>query len=174
MTAPYAELAELNQTSGLIDLYKLDCTSIGGSIYYFTNTPATGGSLSFASISYSCIPIQTAGWDFTSTGTTPKPTLTVSNTSKTLLSVVISLGDLVGATLTRWRVLAKHLDNGPNPDSSKFLGPEVYIIEQKTSHNNMLIQWQLTSILDRMGMMIPRRQVLKDKGFPGVSRTRVR
>ena len=93
--------------------------------------------------------------------------------SKVLLNAVISLGDIVGASLMRQRTYAKYLDNGSSPDSTKFIGPEVYIVEQKTGHNNEFIQWQLTSIIDRFGMMLPRRQVLRDKGFPGASRNRV-
>lgn len=174
MTAPYADYQELNQTSGLIDLYKVDLTSLGGSIYYLTNVDATGGSVQFGGITWYSIPIQTTGWDFTSTGSPPKPTLTIANVGKTLLAVTISLHDLVGGVVTRYQTYEKFLDTGITPDGSKFKGPDVYVIEQKTGHNQVAIQWQLTSILDRMGMKLPRRQILKDKGFPGVSRTRVR
>ena len=175
MTVPYTDLQNQNQTSGFIELYVLDCTAIGGSIYHFTsNVNATGGSLSFGGQTYTGIPIQTTGWDFTAAGNSPKPTLTVSNVQKTLLSAVVSLGDLVGATCVRYRTWEKYLDSGSSPDSSKYLGPDVYIVEQKTGHNKMLIQWQMTSVIDRMGMKLPRRQVLKDKGFPGVARTRIR
>lgn len=175
MTVPNNDLNLLNQTSGFLELYVLDTTVLGGPVYRFTNnTTASGGNIVFGGNSYTALPIKTEGWDFSSTGTTPKPTLTVSNVNKVLLASVISMGDLVGATLTRYRTYEKYLDAGSSPDSTKFLGPDVYTVEQKTGHNKNYIQWQLTSILDRMGMKIPRRQVLKDKGFPGISRTRIR
>jgi lambda family phage minor tail protein L len=175
MTTPSTDLANLNQTSGFIELYTLDASALGGSVYYFTsNVNASGGALVFGGTTYAALPIATTGWDFTSAGTTPKPVLSVSNVNKTLLSAVVSLGDLVGAKVTRIRTYEKYLDAGSSPDSSKFIGPDVYVIEQKTAHNKNTISWQMTSILDRMGMKLPRRQVLKDKGFPGVSRTRLR
>lgn len=173
MTTPHADLRELNQTSGLIELYTLDCTNIGGNVYHFTsNVSASGSSVSFGGVTYAALPVTTGGWDFSSTGSPPKPSLTVSNVNKTFLYIVITLGDLVGAYVTRVRTFEKYLDGGATPDSSKKIGPDVYVIEQKTSHDNTAITWQMTSIIDRMGTMLPRRQVLKDKGFPGVSRTR--
>lgn len=341
MTVPYADLQNLHQTTGFVELYTLDCTNLGGSVYRFTNTPASSGSVTFGSDVYQVLPIQSSDWEFSSTANTPKPKLTVSNVNKTLLSAVVSLGDLVGATVTRIRTFAKYLDDGtarynmlnyseditqwdlstggtgvlpvvtanaalspigtmtadrvvfnkgagttttdqstisavgvttvvgqpytisfwarsatsssylmqinfngfngtnsiitvtpewnrftttitsasdtssrmtlqlrgaqgtdnyadiylwgaqqensltaseyqytttthqPFLDSTKFIGPDVYIVEQKVAHNKEYISWQLTSPLDRFGIKLPRRQILKDKGFPGVSRTRL-
>lgn len=370
MTTPYADLQDLNQSSGFVELFTLDATKVGGGVYRFTNfANPDGGALYFGGNAYIPLPVKSEGWDFSSTGTPPKPTLTVSNVSKQFLADVISLGDLVGSEVTRVRTFAKYLDaatftrrnlfsrtqefdnaawlkvntviasnavtapdgtvtadrmrevattpaspyfyvtqtanapggntftcscylqaaerthanlrfddgagintvsvsvnlatgtlglaaasgnatinktsltehgNGwyrlavtatwaaittvrafirpaagssnhstdlgylgditkginiwgaqlekgdvltpyqgvsttvqPYADSTKYIGPEVYVVEQKTGHNSEFIQWQLTSILDRFGMKLPRRQILKDKGFPGVSRTRV-
>lgn len=176
------ELQNLNITSAFIELFELDCTNIGGSIYRFTANahPSGGGGLSFGTKLYLPMPIVTSGWDFTATGTTPKPTLSISNVNKTLMGPILALGDLVGSKLTRVRTFARYLDDGETPSSTTFIGPDVYFVEQKTVHTNSVITWQMTSIIDRMGMKIPRRQVLKDptpltpQGFPGVSRTRIR
>ena len=180
MTTPTADLQNLSQSSALVDLYILDASAIGGSIYHFTaHVMPNYSPVAFGGQTYTAIPIQTTGWDFTATGPAPKPTLAIANPLKVLLGAVISLKDLVGAKLTRIRTFEKYLDGGSSPDSSKFIGPDVYFVEQKTVHDNTLIQWQLTSVIDRMGMRLPRRQVLKDptpqtpEGFPGVSRVRV-
>ena len=175
MTTIQTDLVELNQTSGFIELYELDATVLGGGIWHFTNNvDVNGNSVLFGNTFYMALPIKTEGWDFTSTGQTPKPTLTVSNVNKTLLGAVSTLGDLVGAKLTRYRTYEKYLASGSSPDGSKYIGPDVYLIEQKVGHNKNFITWQMTSIIDRMGMKLPRRQVLKDKGFVGVARTRIR
>lgn len=175
MTTPNADLQNLSQTSGFIELFQLDCTPIGGPIYYFTTSVSSDGSpLLFGGNSYSPMPIATTGWDFTSAGTSPKPTITISNVAKTLMASVVTLGDIVGAKVIRIRTYAKYLDNGSSPDSTKYLGPDTYVVEMKTMHDNTQISWQLSSIIDRMGLMLPRRQVLKDKGFPGVGRTRIK
>lgn len=59
----------------------------------------------------------------------------------------------------------------PYADSNAFLKPEVFEIEQKTIHTSEVIQWQLSSVLDKFGVRIPRRQITRDN-FPGVGRQR--
>jgi phage-related protein len=367
MTVPYTDLQERHRTSGLVELFTLDATALGGSIFRFTNTPNPDGTgLVFGGNTYNPVPVHAEGWDMASTGTPPKPKLTVSDVNYMFLAAVVSLGDLVGAKLTRVRTFGKYLDaatftrwntlnysedftqsywtktrstisanavtapiggtladklvedatasnshfiqvasthlpvvsgnqytlsfyakagertflsveagtsalfttlqrrdmllstggnstfnsgtstctstdvgdgwfryvitlpaatasgnnvvsfllknadvstrsysgdgtsgayvwgvqwqvgasaskyqftqgtHQPFADSSKYVGPETYVVEQKVGHvPGKFIQWQLTSPLDRFGMLLPRRQVLKDMGFPGVARTRV-
>lgn len=181
MPVPNADLQELNQTSAFIELYQLDASLIGGAVYHFTpNAPSGGGNVTYGGIQYLPMPIQTSGWDFTSTGVAPKPTLSISNINRTLLAAVVSLGDLVGAKVTRIRTFEKYLDDGASPSSTTYIGPDIFFIEQKTAHDNTVMTWQLTSVLDRLGMKLPRRQALRDpnpltpEGFPGISRVRLR
>lgn len=48
MPAPYADLQNLNQSSGFVELFTLDCSAIGGTVYRFTNHPnPDGGPLVF-------------------------------------------------------------------------------------------------------------------------------
>ena len=103
-------LQQLQVDSPLIELYVLDCTGIGGSVYRFTPHFAEAGSISFAGNVYTSLPIKSEGWEVSANGSQPRPTLTVSNVSQTLLNAVITLGDIVGAKLTRIRTLAKYLD----------------------------------------------------------------
>lgn len=172
MSTLIEELQALEGSSPLIELYTLDCTPLGGVVVHFANTEASsGGNVSFGGVSYTPIPLQTSGWEFTSTGTQPNPTITVSNVSRQLLAYTITLGDLVGARLTKIVTVAKFLDDGASPDPSQFLGPEIYVIDQKTSHTNQFITWQLVGVLNQVNSYLPRRQVLR-KDFPGVSRVR--
>jgi lambda family phage minor tail protein L len=178
-TTPNVDLQNINQTSPFVELFTVDCTDIGGSVYRFT--PMTDGndsSVSFGGITYQPLPIITTGWELNSTGTQPRPTLSVSNVSKVLLSAVVSLGDIVGAKVTRIRTFAKYLDNGSSPDGNMYLPADVFVVEQKISHDNTMISWQLSSTIERLGMKLPRRQILKDEAgknlyAPGVSRTRI-
>jgi len=170
----YSDLSDLHQLEPLVELYTLDLTSLGGAVYRFSNDKDFDGTdIVFGGHTYMTVPIQTTGWDFTSSGAPPKPTLTLSNVSKVLLADVIGLGDMVGATLLRLRTKPKYFDNRPTADSGRHDPIETYIIEQKIGHNKTIIQWQLTSPFDRLGLMLPRRQILKDKGFPGANRRRV-
>lgn len=168
MTTINQTIQQLDVSSGFVELFILDCTQIGGSIYRFTpNVNADGSNVVWRGDTYALLPIQTTGWQFSGTGQQYKPQLSVSNVNKILLNSVISLGDIVGATLTRIRTFAQFLDNGATPDPSAILPPDVFLVDQKTAHDSTLISWQLSSILDRFGMSLPRRQVLKDYGFPG-------
>lgn len=177
-----AELYKLQQTSGFIELFTLDATTIsGGSIYRFTNHPdSVGGGLTYSGVTYQPFPISTSGWEYSNTGgTIARPSISISNVNKTILSAVINLGDLVGAKFTRIRTYAKFLDGAANANTSAYIGPDVYYINQLTYMDNEIITFELANSLDRMGMLFPRRLVLKDPSVknlyaPGVSRTRIR
>lgn len=171
------DLQNQHQTSPLIELYTLDCSNLGGSVYRFTPMFAESGSVSFQGQQYFSIPIQTEGWEVTSSGTQPRPTLQVSNTHGAVLNAVITLGDIVGAKVTRLRTYEKYLDGMPEADANMHLRPDVLQVEQKTSHTNTHIAWQLSTILERLGTKLPRRQILKDQTArhlyaPGISRYR--
>lgn len=105
------EIVKLQQDAGFIELYKLDATPIGDSIYRFTNNLSpTGGSLVFGGLTYLPLPIISSGWDISAEGVPPKPKLVLSNVQKTLLAAVATLGDLVGCEVTRLRTYTKFLD----------------------------------------------------------------
>lgn len=167
------QLQSLDQTGGLVELYVLDLTQIGGSLYRFSpNAKANGTGLIWQGHLYTPMPIMTQGWDLSGSGSLPRPTLSISNVGHILINSIATLGDLVGGSLTRYRTLEQFLDGGPSADPNAFLPPDVFMIEQLLEQTNVSITWQLSSILDRFGMQLPRRQVLKDKGFPGVGRYR--
>ncbi len=166
--------------SPLIELFTLDLSVLGGAVYHFTPNvfEANGNLIAFAGVSYTPIPMDFSGWEVLASAsggssTQPRPTLAIGNASKLFLNVVISLGDMVGATVTRIRTMLKYCDGQPNADTSQILQTDIYRVAQKTSHTNQQIVWMLTNPLDNPNAQIPARQVLKDptslsNGFPGV------
>jgi lambda family phage minor tail protein L len=172
------EINKLQQTSAYVELYTLDASAFGGGIFNFTNQlGADGNPVVFGGTTYIPIPVIGQGFDITSSGTMPKPTITVSNVFKPLLASVISLGDLVGAKVLRIRTYEKFLDGQSSANPSAFIGPEKWVIEQKVQHDKHVIQWTLTTPLDRLGFKFGR-QCLKDPSVknlycPGISRNRV-
>jgi len=166
-------LQKLEVDSPLVELYVLDLVPLGGTVFRFTPHFAEGGSVAFAGSTYFSIPITSEGWEVTATGTQPRPTLTLSNVNKVMLDAVVSFGDIVGAKVTRLRTLGKYLDGGSNPDPNQFLEPDVFFVEQKVAHDKNAISWQLSSVIDKFGIKLPRRQVTKDY-FPGISSSRGR
>lgn len=171
-----AELQLLNQTSPWVEMYILDCSSLGGSIYYFSpSVYTTGTAITWQGQVYTFIPIASSGWEIRGGtaqggGSQPTPTITVSNVNKILLNAVVTLGDIVGAKLTRYRTFQKFLDGQPSANTTEYIGPDVFYINQKISHTHDAISFQLVNPIDSPGKMLPGRQVLKDgpNPFPGV------
>jgi lambda family phage minor tail protein L len=178
MTTPTnvsTELRSLNQSSPLIELFTVDCTSIGGSTYNFTpNVDVSGSSVVYRGVIYQPLPVQTGGWELSATDTQPRPTLTVSNVTSFFMSAVQSLGDIVNAKVTRLRTLYKFLDGQPTADPNAYINPvDVYWVYQKTLQNKNVISWQLATPAEAFAAQLPARQFLKDFGFPGLSRIRM-
>jgi len=172
------DLQVLHQVSGFVELHILDATNIGGSLYRFSpNIWTDGSAIQWGGHVYNFIPIASSDWTLTSSGSLPQPTISVSNVNKVLLNAVVTLGDIVGAKYTRYRTFAKFLDGQPEASVTQFIGPDSYIVFQKVTHDKNQISWQLASPLDKPGIKLPARQVLKDAvsgnpGFPGVARYR--
>lgn len=166
------QLQNLDMTHGYVEFYTLDLNRIGGSVYRFTPNGAPAGFVVWQGQQYFSLPIMTQGWDISGDGSPPRPTLALSNVGHVVLAQVATLGDLVGATLTRHRTFERFIDGAPEADSNAFLPPDIFVIEQLVEHSPTSMSWQLASVIDRLGMKLPRRQVLKDNGFPGVGRYR--
>jgi lambda family phage minor tail protein L len=177
MTTYSEELRKLNQSSGIVELYRFDATAIGGTVYHLTPTPSELGVITFNGVTYTCFPLSSFGWEVSTSGTMPRPTLQVSNVTQTFLSAIVSLGDLVGMEVQRFFTFQKYLDGQPEADPSKKSVTELYFVEQKVQHDAQSITWQLASPLDRANTILPRRQYLKDETThnvyaPGLSRYR--
>lgn len=158
-----------------VEMFDLDCTEFGGLYYRFTPNAYASTYVTWQGNVYTPIPIESSDWERIGPGSaSPKPKLRISNIGKILLPAVISLGDLVGAKVTRWRTFSQFLDGQPSADPTCYFAPVTYFVEQKTQHDDEVIEWQLSSMLDREGLRLPREQVLRDVNFPGVSLYRQR
>lgn len=168
-----ADIQSLQVQSPVVELYKVDCTALGGAVYYVTpHTETSGAAVEWDGVTHNVLPISSTGWDISSSGTQPKPQITVSNITADFLAPIITLGDMVGAEVTRTRTFAKHLDGGSDPDTSVFFPVDRFLIEKKLKQDNIAVTWQLTSKLDRMGMTFGRKCLKRD--FPGMSVIRLR
>ena len=105
-------------------------------------------------------PIHADGFEVTSRGTLPRPTLSIASQSKDgidqislLRHEIRSFGDIVGAKVTRRKTYAKYLDkenfepaeisskdlqqlpDGYEPDPYAEMPPDIYFIERKINEN---------------------------------------
>ena len=186
MAVPVSALQSINP-GAIIELFTLtlDSTLHGSStVHRFHNgsNMNANGNIVWAGNSYEKFPIQCEGFDFGSTGTLPRPTISVSNifgTITTLLQGVnqTTIGnDLNGTKLVRIRTLAKFLDavnfegnTNPygTPDPTAEFPQEIYFLDRKITENRDLVQWEAISALDLVNVKLPKRIATREL-FPGI------
>ena len=194
MAIPFVELNKINPSS-IIELYELELT-VG--LHIPTGNPNSldtvfrfhaganlnnFGQIIFNGNSYQRVAVKVEGFEDTSTGTIPRPTLTFSNlggidkdstvmTMTDFLNVVNTVtpgNDLLNAKVTRLLPLASALDNanfvGDNPfgtPSTDRLQDRIYYIDRKAVENRQIVQFELVSVLDMQNKKIPARIVTRD------------
>ena len=120
MAIPTSALQEINPGS-IIELFTIELnTALHGSntIYRFHNgaNMNANGEVVWAGNSYLRFPIECNGFEFGSTGTLPRPRISISNIFGTITAIMQDINtttvgnDLNGAKFTRIRTLARFLD----------------------------------------------------------------
>lgn len=146
----------------LVTLFELDMTDMGGTTSYFVMATISGAAVELDGQAYTPIDVKAEGFDIQGGGKLPRPTITVSNVSKSFQSLVGTYDDLVGAVLTRKRTYSKYLDGESAADTSAYFTADIWVIEQKTQQNKFIISWQLSAYLDFEGTYLPKRQIIRD------------
>lgn len=152
----------------IIEVFTLDATNIGGSIYNFhSGSNQINQAIIFNGVTYSMWPIEATGFEITSKGTSPNPKLKVANISGIIGALCKDLEDLINAKLIRRKFFAKYLDainfpSGQNPyaNFSNRFSDEIWYVERKVTENPIFIEFSLSSSMDVQGVKIPLRQVL--------------
>jgi len=199
MAIPFSELNKINPSS-VIELFELELT-VGlhvpsgnpnnlDTVFRFHAGANLNnfGMIRYLGQDYQRVAVKVEGFEDTSTGTIPRPTLTFSNlggitkdttvmTMSDFLNVVNTVtpgNDLLNAKFTRLLPLASALDNanfvGNNPfgtPSTDRLQDRVYYIDRKAVENRQIVQFELVSVLDMQNKKIPARIVTRDL-FPAV------
>ena len=186
MAVPVSSLQSINP-GAIIELFTLtlDSTLHGSStVYRFHNgsNMKTNGDIVWAGNTYEKFPIQCEGFDYGSTGTLPRPTISVSNIFGTITALLqaanqTTIGnDLNGTKLVRIRTLAKFLDavnfegnTNPygTPDPNAEFPQEIYSIDRKSTENRAAVQFELAASFDLANIRIPLRVCTKEL-FPSI------
>ena len=170
VASSYEELAEI-APSAIIELFEmtLDATLHGSSDTYRWHNGANAdvsGNIVWNGNTYTRLPIQADGFDYTNTGSLPRPTLTVSNLDSTMTTLLILVNattagnDLGGATVKRIRTLKKYLDGEAAADPHAKFPDEVWYVDRKASENRDAVSFELASKFDLAGVMLPKRQLI--------------
>ena len=186
MAIPFSELQSISP-SAIIELFTIELnTALHGTntIYRFHNGAnlKANGEVVWSGNSYLRFPIQCSGFEFGSTGTLPRPTITVSNVLGTITAILNDINqntvgnDLNGAKFTRIRTLARFLDavnfdNNTNPfgtpaPTAEF-PKEIYFLDRKATENRDYVTWEAQSALDLVNVKLPKRIATRTI-FPGI------
>ena len=170
IASAYEELAKINP-SAIIELFelRLDSTLHGSSDVYRFHAganAAVSGNIVFNSQTYTRIPIKADGFEYSNTGTLPRPTLSISNHDTTMTTLLLLVNattagnDLGGAEVRRIRTLKKYLDGESAADPNARWPEERWFVDRKASESRDSVTFELASKFDLAGQKIPKRQVI--------------
>ena len=170
IASAYEELSKLSP-SQIIELFEvhLDNTLHGSTDVYRFHAGANAaitGNVVFNGNTYTRIPVKADGFEFTNTGTLPRPTLSISNTDGTMTTLLLLVNattagnDLGGAEVRRIRTLKKFLDGEATADPNAKFPDERWYIDRKASESRDSVTFELASKFDLAGQKLPKRQVV--------------
>ena len=170
IASAFEELAKINP-SAIIELFelRLDSTLHGSSDVYRFHAGANAdvdGNIVFNSQTYTRIPIKADGFEYSNTGTLPRPTLSISNLDSTMTTLLLLVNattagnDLGGAEVRRIRTLKKYLDGESTADPNARFPEERWFVDRKASESRDAVTFELASKFDLAGQKIPKRQVI--------------
>lgn len=145
-----------------VSLFRIDVSSVGGGLLYFVQGAEFDKEIEFGGIKYQPMDVEFDGLEVTGQGSLPSPTIRLSNTDGIAQTMINTFGDLLGCEVRRIRTFKRFLDGQPDADPSCFFGPDVFLIERKTSENSVYIEWELSAAIDQEGRMIPGRTMIRD------------
>lgn len=145
-----------------VTLYTIDLTPFDLGIVRIVPATSSRASVSFGGEIFAPHPIKTDGWELTTTGSLPRPTFQVANVSNAFTALVEEADDLHGAILTRIRTYDRYLDDGAEPDGNSHKPLDIYQLAQKTAHDEDVIAWQCSALMDQEDVALPGRIVTRD------------
>ena len=116
--------------------------------------------------SYVRLPLEATGFDYSSSGSLPRPKLAVSNIGSNITAILLSVNlvtagnDLGGAKVVRIRTLKKYLDGEAGADPHAKFPDEIWYVDRKSNENRAVVEFELASKFDLVGVMLPRRQII--------------
>ena len=124
------------------------------------------GNITWNSNTYFRLPVKAEGFEYTSTGSLPRPTLSVANLDNTMTALLLEVNlvtpgnDLTGAEVKRIRTLKKFLDGESAADPYASFPEEIWYIDRKASENRDAVSFELASKFDMAGTVVPKRQIV--------------
>ena len=172
ISSVYEDISVLAATA-VIELFELHLdsaihgTAVTSPVRWHDGLSANvAGNVVWQGNTYIRFPIKADGFDFTTSGTLPRPTLTVANLDLTMTSILADINafntgnDLGGAEVRRIRTLKKFLDGESTADPNAQWPVAIWYIDRKASENRQAVTFELASRLDLPGRKVPQRQLV--------------
>ena len=170
ISSVYEELSKL-EPSAIIELFEVHLNSdLHGSndVYRFHSgcNANINGDIVWNGNQYVRQPIQATGFEYSSTGQLPRPTLAISNLDNTITALLVVVNattygnDLTGAEVRRIQTLKRFLDGESAADPNAQWPMEIWYIDRKSGESRTAVEFELASEIDRPGMKIPKRQLI--------------
>jgi phage-related protein len=188
---PLAEQLQALAPTAIIDLFEikltLDTNGVNDTLRYHAGKNGLISDIIFDGKTYPAAPVEVDGFEFTSKGTLPRPTLRVANVNGAISSL-LALYNPLGARVRRIRTFAKFLDvenfnqvqssqteddnavtteggdnliyqtfNDTADPDAKMV--ETWKIDRISSENLQFVEFELTAKLDLTNLQLPRRTV---------------
>lgn len=166
----YADLSAL-APDAIIELFELhyDNTLHGSTDilrWHAGSNADVTGNITWNSNDYARLPVQVEGFEYTNTGTLPRPTLSVANLDGAVTALLLGVNlttpgnDLTGAKVRRIRTLKKFLDGESAADPYATFPVEEWFIDRKATESRDVVSFELASKFDLSNKELPNRQVV--------------
>ena len=166
----YADLSTL-APDAIIELFELhyDNTLHGSTDilrWHAGSNADVTGNITWNGNDYSRLPVQAEGFEYTNTGTLPRPTLAVANLNGAVTALLLGVNlttpgnDLTGAKVKRIRTLKKFLDGESAADPYATFPVEEWFIDRKANESRDVVSFELASKFDLSNKQLPNRQVV--------------
>lgn len=156
--------------SAIIELFQLKLTAaingVDQTFYYHAGTNELIGDIVFNGLTYAAYPIEVDGFEMTTKGTLPRPSMRIANANSAISALLLVYNPLK-AEVTRIRTCKKFLDavnfaaGNPTADPTAKFEDEIWYIDRVANENPTVVEFELASLLDLTGLAIPRRRVLE-------------
>jgi len=166
----YADLSAL-APSAIIELFELhyDNTLHGSNDilrWHAGSNADVTGNIAWDGNDYFRLPVKAEGFEYTNTGTLPRPTLSVANLDGAITALLLGVNlttpgnDLTGAKVKRIRTLKKFLDSESAADPYATFPVEEWFIDRKATESRDVVSFELASKFDLSNKELPNRQVV--------------
>jgi lambda family phage minor tail protein L len=157
--------------SAVIELFKLtlvrEVHCSAGQYYFHAGVNQLETPIIWRQQEYIPLPVKADGFEWDGQGSLPRPKIRIANVLGTITSLILTLPNgLEGAKLERFRTLARFLDaenfpdGNPEADPDAAWAPEVYYVDRKAAETSTMVEFELASAFDLVGVRAPKRQCI--------------